>query len=116
MGYALTVDTGSGTHITLVYFTKCSFRDGDAIKQIARAWCASQGLATCPLRVGTMWGPNSILVEGDAAELKRQLMDHFQGLGYELDLGRQGTQAHINVRGNPATPLLACLDLVAGWR
>jgi hypothetical protein len=64
-----------------------------------------------------MWGASSILVNGTLASIKADLTAHFNQLGYDVDTGRRGQTAHINIRGDQKVvgKLLQQVDLVNGW-
>eukprot|EP00026_Physarum_polycephalum_P024451 Phypoly_transcript_31015.p1 GENE.Phypoly_transcript_31015~~Phypoly_transcript_31015.p1 ORF type:complete len:120 (+),score=9.38 Phypoly_transcript_31015:21-380(+) len=116
MGHALVLDTGAGTHFTVVYFNKN--RIDACIFSLAKDFCSTKlNLATATLEVGPMWGANSILVNGTLAALKADLTQHFHQLGYDVDIGRRGQTAHINIRGDQKVvcKLLQQVDLVHGW-
>lgn len=115
MGHALVLDTGAGTHFTVVYFRKNKI---DAvIIGVARTFCAERGLTVGAVQVGPMWGANSILVSGELASLKTNLTNHFNQLGYDVDLSNRGQTAHINIRGdkNVVSKLRPHADLINGW-
>lgn len=115
MGYALVLDTGAGTHFTAVYFKKNQI--DHRIYQISKEFCAQQGLVTALLEVGEMWGANSILVNGQLATLKSGLTNHFNQLGYDVDMTVRGQTAHINIRGDKSLlqKMNQQVDLVNGW-
>lgn len=116
MGHALVLDTGAGTHITVVYFNRRERIDSKII-EIAKTFCHDLNLQVVDLQVGEMWGANSILVNGELAKIKKDMIEHFKLLGYDIDVGRQGMTAHINIRGDKKLleRMNKTVDLVGGW-
>jgi hypothetical protein len=116
MGHALVLDTGAGTHFTVVYFN--ANRIDAKIYSVAKDYCKDTlNLATATLEGGAMWGANSILVNGTLANIKLELTNHFKQLGYDVDISNRGKTAHINIRGDQGLvgKLLKQVDLVNGW-
>jgi hypothetical protein len=87
MGHALVLDTGAGTHFTVVYFK--ANRIDVRIIEIAKAFCREKNITNAVIEVGKMWGANSILVNGALATLKAELTIHFNQLGFQVDLGNR---------------------------
>ena len=116
MGHALVLDTGAGTHFTVVYFNKN--RIDARILELAKEYCSTKlNLVFAAVEVGDMWGRNSILVNGTLATIKNELTSHFKQLGYDVDVSNRGQTAHINIRGDQTVVgnLLKQADLVNGW-
>ncbi|KAL6057209.1 Transcription elongation factor SPT5 [Balamuthia mandrillaris] len=128
-GYALTLDTGNRLHITMVYFRSLVVNGETAapsaslverkekIRAMAEEFCKERfgGKSAAPLEVGEMWGQNSIHVVGELATVKTELVTYFMEKGYNVDTGRQGVTAHINLKGHPKTTLNPSVDFLSGW-
>ena len=112
-GHALTVLTGSKTHITLVYFFSLGEQDKQTTLTKAQEYCDSIGKSDTKLEVGDMWGGRSIKVVGEFADLKSRLTKHFEVEedGYTVDTTSRGNTPHIDLKGQDKDVLLSSIDL-----
>ena len=106
---ALELDTGGGTHTTIVYFEKDERRPGwpscSQVVSESLAYAREQGVGTVhPFDALTfMWGCGSsctssaalVDVSSPLAALKYGLMAHFEASGLPVDVSLWGATAHI---------------------
>eukprot|EP01087_Luapelamoeba_hula_P001900 TRINITY_DN116_c1_g1_i1.p1 TRINITY_DN116_c1_g1~~TRINITY_DN116_c1_g1_i1.p1 ORF type:complete len:210 (+),score=37.51 TRINITY_DN116_c1_g1_i1:121-750(+) len=114
-GTALTLNTGNGTHFTVTYFFSMSTSREEIMKQTLE-WCAANVKQdTLDIKVGEMWGRNSIRVEGPLADFKTNMTSYFDNAGYNVDTGRRGQTAHIAINTKPASSLNDSVNLLSDW-
>ena len=107
-GYALKLNLGKQKyHITMVYFKynrRLSDYEVDQIKEIGNTFLVKHVKSILvPLELGKMFvngSGKSVLVIGELANIKKNLMVHFISLDYPVDVELWGQTAHINVHGN----------------
>ena len=95
-GYSLALNTGAGTHLTLVYFHNC--RRGyeqDLVKGMAAAYFQSANVTAIDLELRGAHCERSVLVGGDL--LVRVVRD-LEQLFASFDIDR-GQVPHIDLRG-----------------
>ena len=98
-GYSLALNTGNGTHLTLVYFFKCKRGfEQNSVKAKAAGYFAEHGIQSITLEFGEAHEERSVRVLGEAAKIIEDLREIFKN--YDID---KKQIPHIDLRGTNVT-------------
>lgn len=115
-GYALMLDTGAGTHITLVYFYRLKRGyDQYLVTELARQYLLGEGYDIIVMEYGPRWGPCSIHVSGEIAEIQQKLIRLFLDFGYDIDLSVRSRTPHVDLKGVPVAKLKRFVNIDTDW-
>lgn len=96
-GYSMALHTGSGTHLTLVYFNNCKRGyEQDMVKQMASDYFASRNLTSVDFTLGESYNERSVLVKGQIIE--SIVSDLTSKIFANFDIDRNQI-CHIDLRG-----------------
>lgn len=97
-GYSLALNTGNGTHMTLVYFNNCKRGyEQDLAKTMANDYFQARGITTIDFDLGEKFNERSVRVRG--AEIERIISDLTQNVYARFDIDSNQVP-HIDLRGN----------------
>lgn len=96
-GFSLALNTGKGTHLTLIYFNRCKRGyEQDLIRQMAINYFLNENLVSVKLELGDIIDKRRVLI---TSPLIQKIIDDFQVLfsSFDIDLTQE---AHIDLRGH----------------
>lgn len=110
-GYSLALNTGNGTHLTLVYFHRLKRGyEQDMAKRIASQYFADNGLETVKLDFGELYNIRSVKVHGHIERIIKDLSELFRS--FDIDANQV---PHIDLRGNSIETIDRDISVVDNW-
>lgn len=110
-GYSLALNTGNGTHLTLVYFHKLKRGyEQDMVKQMASKYFTDNKLETIELNFGEPHNIRSIKVHGQIEQIIKDLSELFSS--FNIDSNQV---PHIDLRGKSIEFVDKIVPVVDNW-
>jgi hypothetical protein len=110
-GYSLALNTGNGTHLTLVYFHKLKRGyEQDMVKQMASQYFADNDLEIINLNFGELYNIRSVKVHGEIERIVKELSELFNS--FDIDANQV---PHIDLRGNSMDSIDRVVSVVNNW-
>jgi len=110
-GYSLALNTGNGTHLTLVYFHKLKRGyEQDMVKQMASKYFTDNQLETIELNIGEPYNIRSIKIHGQIEKIIKDLSELFSS--FNIDANQV---PHIDLRGKSIEFVDKIVSVVDNW-